>query len=55
MFLSINYGQPRDQINWFPWILITFALHHVSMWFSSVIPSRNYMGFDEGKHLEITH
>ena len=48
------YGRSNDKKSWVPWALFLFCLYQATVWFIWVIPSRYYVGFDEGWHLEIS-
>jgi 4-amino-4-deoxy-L-arabinose transferase-like glycosyltransferase len=40
--------------SWPLWILSGFIIYQVILWAAWVIPSRHYVGFDEGWHLEVS-
>jgi 4-amino-4-deoxy-L-arabinose transferase-like glycosyltransferase len=50
----MSSDQSHAKMNWVLWALFIFVLYQVTMWFAWVIPSRHYVGFDEGWHLEIS-
>ena len=54
MLYTMSSDQTSDKINWVLWALIFLILYQVAIWFAWVIPSRYYVGFDEGWHLEIS-
>ncbi len=46
--------QAGNKINWVHLALAIFVGYQVALWIAWVIPSRHYVGFDEGWHLEVS-
>jgi hypothetical protein len=47
-------GEEGQRASWGPWALSFFIGYQVILWAAWVIPSRHYIGFDEGWHLEVS-
>ena len=47
-------SQSTDKTSRVSWVLVGFVAFQAILWFAWVIPSRYYVGFDEGWHLEVS-